>query len=164
VRRCAAWPATTPWHCATRSRTDGTPHPRKRTTEPSKRRQTTMPHPRNDNVVTSGRRDRSLPSPSALCGHPRYPQRHPGHCITITNTVGGRGDKTPPRRLLCALRPLVSRTLEPMYRRQPNGRPLNRHPRSRSWTDTGHATTPRQIQDLPGRPSTPWHCTPCLHT
>jgi hypothetical protein len=141
VRRCAAWPATTPWHCATRSRTDGAPHPRKRMAEPSKGRQTTMPHPRKDNTVTSGRRDRSLPSPSALCGHPRRPQRHLGHGITITNNVGGWGDKTPPRRLLCAQRPPVSRTLEPMYGRQPNRRLLHRHPRSRSWMDTGHATT-----------------------
>jgi hypothetical protein len=89
MQRCAAWPATTSWHCATHSRTAGAPHPRKRTAEPSKGRRTTMPHPRKDNAVTSGRRDRSLPSPSALCGHPRRSQRHPGHCITITNTVGG---------------------------------------------------------------------------
>jgi hypothetical protein len=74
-----------------------------------------MPHPRKDNAVMSGRRDRSLPSPSALCGHPRRPQHHPGHYITISSNVGGRGDKTPPRRLLCALRPPVSRTLEPTY-------------------------------------------------
>jgi hypothetical protein len=82
---------------------------------------------------------------------------HPQHC-------GGTGDKTPPRRLLCTPRPPVSRTLEPMYGQRPNGRPLHCHPRSRSWTDTGHAMMPRQIQDLPGRPSTPWHCTPCLYT
>jgi hypothetical protein len=23
---------------------------------------------------------------------------------------------------------------------------------------------PRQKRDSPGWPSTPWHCTPCLHT
>jgi hypothetical protein len=91
-------------------------------------------------------------------------QHHLGHCITISYTVGGRGDKTPPRRLLCALRPPVSRTLEPMYGRRPNGRLLHHHPRSRSWTDTGHAMMPRQIQDSLGRSSTLWHCTPCLHT
>jgi hypothetical protein len=39
-------------------------------------------------------------------------QHHPGHCITISNTVGGWGVKTLPRRLLCAQRPPVSRTLE----------------------------------------------------
>jgi hypothetical protein len=72
-----------------------------------------------------------------------------GHCITISFTVGGRGNKAPPCRLLCALRPPVSRTLELMYERQPNRRPLQPHPRSRSWTDTGHAMTPRQIQDSP---------------
>jgi hypothetical protein len=50
-----------------------------------------MPHPRKDDAVTSARRDRSLPSPSALCGHPRRPQHHPGHCITISSTMGGGG-------------------------------------------------------------------------
>jgi hypothetical protein len=99
-----------------------------------------------------------------LCGHPRRPQRHPGHCITISYTVGGRGDKTPPRRLLCSLRPPVSRILEPMYGRRLNEKSLHRHPRSRSWTDTRHAMTPRQMQDLPGRSSTPQRCTPCLYT
>jgi hypothetical protein len=164
MRRCAAWPATTPWHCATCSRTADAPPPRKRTTEPSKGRRTTMPHPRKDDVVTSGQRDWSLPSPRALCGHPRRPQHHHGHCITISCTVGGWGDKTPPRRLLCALPLPVSRTLEPMYGRRPHGRPLHRHPRSHSWTDTGHSMTPRQMQDSPGRPSTPQRCTPCLYT
>jgi hypothetical protein len=53
-------------------------------------------------------------------------QHHPGHCIPISYTVGRRGDKMPPRRLLCALRPPISRTLEPMYRQRPNERP--RHP------------------------------------
>jgi hypothetical protein len=93
------------------------------------------------------------PTPSRALHH------HPQHC-----GGGGRGDKTPPRRLLCAPRPPVSRTLEPMYGQRPNGRLLHRHPRSRSWTDTGHAMTPRQIQDSPGQPSTKWHCTPCLYT
>jgi hypothetical protein len=120
--------------------------------------------PAQDYDVTSGRRDRSPPSPSVLCGHPRRPQHHPGHYITIPNTVGGRGDKTPPRRLLCALRTPVSCTLEPMYGLRPNGQPLQRHPRSRSWTDTGHAMTPRQMQDSLGRPPTPQCCTPCLYT
>jgi hypothetical protein len=120
--------------------------------------------PAQDYAVMSGRRDRSPPSPLVLCGHPRRPQCHPGHCITISYTVGGRGDKTPPRRLLCSLRPPVSRILELMYRRRLNEKSLHRHPRSRSWTDTGHAMTPRQMQDSPGRSSTPQRCTPCLYT
>jgi hypothetical protein len=91
------------------------------------------------------------PTPSRALHH------HSQHC-------GGRGDKTPPRRLLCATWPPVSRTLEPMYGRHPNRRSLQRHPRSHSWTDTGHAMTPRQMQDSPGRPSTPQRCTPCLYT
>jgi hypothetical protein len=45
VRRCAAWLATISWHCATHSRTADAPHPRKRTVELSKGRQTTTPRP-----------------------------------------------------------------------------------------------------------------------
>jgi hypothetical protein len=74
----------------------------------------------------------SSPTPSRALHH------HPQHC-------GGGGDKTPPRRLLCALWPPVSRTLEPMYGQRPNKRPLQRHPRNCSWTDTWHAMTPRQM-------------------
>jgi hypothetical protein len=44
--------------------------------------------PAQDYDVTSGQRDRSPSSPSVLCGHPRHPQHHPGHCITISYTVG----------------------------------------------------------------------------
>jgi hypothetical protein len=100
VRRCAAWSATTPWHYATHSRTADAPHPRKRTAEPSKGRRTTTPRPCKDNAVTSGRRDRSPPSPSALCGHPRRPQLHPGHCVTIPNAMEACSDVTPPHQLL----------------------------------------------------------------
>jgi hypothetical protein len=71
--------------------------------------------------MTSGRRDRSPPLPSALCDHPRRPQHHPGHCITIPNAMGACGDETPPRRLLCLVRPHVNGTLESSH-----GRPSNR--------------------------------------
>jgi hypothetical protein len=92
--------ATTPWHCATHSRTAYAPHPRKRMAQPSKAKRTTTPRPCKDNVATSGRRDRSPSSPSALCDHPHRPQRHPGHCITIPDAVEACGDGTPPRQLL----------------------------------------------------------------
>jgi hypothetical protein len=100
VRRCAAWSATTPWHCATHSHMVGAPHPRRRTAEPSKGRRTTMLRPCKDNAVTSGRRDRSPPSPSVMCDRPRRSQRHPGHCITIPDAVEACSDGTPPRQLL----------------------------------------------------------------
>jgi hypothetical protein len=164
MRRCAAWQATTPWHCATHYHTADLLHPRKTTAEPSKGRQETTPRPHKDNAVTPGRRGQSPPSPSVLCCHHHYPRHHLRHCITMSSTVGGRGDEAPPRRLLCAQRPPVSRTLEPMYGRRPHGRPLHCHPQSRSSTDTGHAMMPRQMQDSPGRPSTAQRCTPCLYT
>jgi hypothetical protein len=91
-------------------------------------------------------------------------QRHPDHCITIPDAVGACGDRTPPRRLLCLVRPHVNGTLESSRGRTPNRRLPCRHPRSRPWTRTGRAMTPRQKQDSPGRPSTPRHYTPCLHT
>jgi hypothetical protein len=90
-------------------------------------------------------------------------RRHPGHCITIPDAVEACGDKTPQRRLLCLVRPHVNSTLESSRGRPSNKRALRRHPRSRSWTRTGRAMTPRQKQDSPGQPSTPWRCTPCLH-
>jgi hypothetical protein len=67
--------------------------------------------PSQDYAVTPGRRDRSPPSPSVLCDHPRRPQHHPGHCITIPNTVGGGGrqDATTP----AVVRPVASRQPHP---------------------------------------------------
>jgi hypothetical protein len=89
---------------------------------------------------------------------PSPPSRHhPWHCSTIPDAVGVQGDKTPPRLLLCPLRPPVSSTLESVYRRRPNRKLLHRHPQSRSWTDTGRAMTLRQKRDSTGRPSTLQH-------
>jgi hypothetical protein len=91
-------------------------------------------------------------------------RRHPGHCITIPDAVEACGDRTPPRRLLCLVQPHVNGTLETSRGWPSNRRPLRRHPQSCSWTRTGCAMTPRVKQVSPGRPSSPWHCTPCLHT
>jgi hypothetical protein len=91
-------------------------------------------------------------------------RRHPGHCNAIPDVVGVQGDKTPPRWLLCALRPPVRCTLGSTYGRRPNGGFRHHHPRSRSWADTGHAMTLCQKRDSPGRPSTLLHCPPCHHT
>jgi hypothetical protein len=90
-------------------------------------------------------------------------RRNPKHCSAIPDAVGVRGDKTPPHPRLCPLRRPVSCTLESAYGRRPNRKILCRHPRSRSWTDTGLAMTLRQKQNSPGRSSTPLHCTPCHH-
>jgi hypothetical protein len=92
------------------------------------------------------------------------PRRHPGHFIAIPDIVGVRGDKTLPYLLLCTLRPPVGCTLESAYGRRPNGKFPHRHPRSRSWTDTGHAMTLCQKHDSPGRSSTLQHCAPYLYT
>jgi hypothetical protein len=70
------------------------------------------------------------------------PRRHPGHYSTIPDVVRVRDNKTPPRLLLCTLRPPVSRTLESAYTQRPNGKSPHSHPRSRSSTGTGPTTTP----------------------
>jgi hypothetical protein len=58
-------------------------------------------------------------------------RRHPGHCTNIPDAVEACGDRTPPRQLLCLVRPHVNGTLESSHGRPPNRRPLHRHPRSR---------------------------------
>jgi hypothetical protein len=92
------------------------------------------------------------------------PQRHPGHCVTIPDAVEASGDRTPPRQPLCPVRPHVNDTLEFSCGRPSNEQPLRHPPRSCSWRRTRRAVTPRQKRDSPGRSSTPWRCTPCLHT
>jgi hypothetical protein len=91
------------------------------------------------------------------------PRRHPEHCSAIPDAVGVRGNKTSPHLLLCTLRPPISCTLESVYGRRLNGKLLHRHPRSCSWTDTGHAMALRQKRDSPGWLSTLQHCAPCLY-
>jgi hypothetical protein len=47
----------------------------------------------------------------------------------------------------------------------PSRRKLERrHPRSRSWADTGHDMMLRRKPDSPGRSSTPLYCAPYRHT
>jgi hypothetical protein len=149
-----------PRHYATHSCTAGVPHPRKRTVEPSRgdgRPFCTRTGPCHDvGCVPSVTVSPVRPSPPPRC--------HPGHCSAILDAMEARGDRTSPRPLLCSVRPLVSYPLESTRGRRPNVRLLRRHPRSRSWTDTGHAMTSCQKQDSSGRSSTPRHCTPCHHT
>jgi hypothetical protein len=163
VRRCAAWSATTPCHCTTHSRTAGAPHPRKGRRNPRREDARLL-------LTRTGRRRDVRPvgavtsvaiSPVRPSSPPRH---HPDHCITIPDVVETCGDGTPPRQPLCLVRTHVSGTLESSRGRPSNEQPLRHPPRSRSWARTGRATTPRQRQDSSGRPSTPWHCTPCLHT
>jgi hypothetical protein len=89
---------------------------------------------------------------------PSWPLNH------HTRRCGTCGDKTPPRQPVYLVRPPVNGTHEPARGRRPDERPLHHHPRSRSCTGTGRATTPHQKWDSPGQPSTPCHCTSCLYT
>jgi hypothetical protein len=99
--------------------------------------------PAQEDAVTPDQRGASPPSPSVLCGHPRHRNAIPStaapsptlweyeatrHCH-----VGCCAPYTPPP---------VSCTLESVYERQLNEKFLHHYPLSRSWTDTGHATTP----------------------
>jgi hypothetical protein len=106
VPHCAAWSATTPWHCTTHSRTASAPHPRKRTAEPSKgggggrllhARTGLCRDVRLVGAVTSVAIGPVRPSPP--------PRRHPGHCIPVPDAVEAYGDRTPPLQPLCLVRP-----------------------------------------------------------
>jgi hypothetical protein len=96
------------------------------------------------------------PSPPLQC--------HAGHCDDIPDVVGTHGDGTSPCLPLYLVWTSVDDALEPARGRRPDSQPLHHHPRSRSCTSTGRATTPRLEQDSPGRSSAPWHCSPRLHT
>jgi hypothetical protein len=72
------------------------------------------------------------------------------------------GDGTPPRPPLCPIQITVNGFLEPAWRRP--GQPLRLHPRNHPCSSTRHITTLRSEQGSPGRPPTPRHCTPYLHT
>jgi hypothetical protein len=96
------------------------------------------------------------PSPPLQC--------HAEYCDDIPDTVGAHGDGTSLCLPLCLVRTPVDGTLEPARGRRPDGQPLHHHPRSRCCTGPGHATTPQQERDSPGRSSTTWHCSPRLHT
>jgi hypothetical protein len=91
-------------------------------------------------------------------------QRHAGYCDDIPDVVGAHGGRTSPCLPLYLVWAPVDGPLEPARGQRPDSQPLHYRPRSRSCTSTGRATTPRLEQDSPGRSSTPWHCSPCLHT
>jgi hypothetical protein len=91
-------------------------------------------------------------------------QRHARYCDDIPNAVGAHGDRTSPRPPLYLVRAPVDGTLKPAHGRRPDSQSLHHHPRSRPCTGTGLATASQQERDSPGQSSTPWHCTPCLHT
>jgi hypothetical protein len=131
VRHCAAWSATTLWHCTTHSRTAGAPHPRKRTAEPSKGRRTTTPRPHGTapwhQAIGSGhlRRHRPCATIPAIATPSRPLHHHPQRCGSVrwqdtatTATV----PRTAPRQR--HPRVLTRAALEQW--------PLRRHPRSRT--------------------------------
>jgi hypothetical protein len=109
--------------------------------------------------VTSGRRDRSSPSLSALCGHSRHCSTTPSVVATSQRCWDVRGQDiattaTVPRTGFPSTTPRIG---PPQW---PVNQLLCRSPRSRSCTSTGRPTTPQRERDLPGRPSSPQHCSP----
>jgi hypothetical protein len=54
VRHCAAWLATTLWHCTTHSRTAGAPPPRKKDGGTLEEKTHAYSSPARDGAVTSG--------------------------------------------------------------------------------------------------------------
>jgi hypothetical protein len=90
-------------------------------------------------------------------------QHHSGHCSAIPDAVKAHRDRTSLHPLLCLVRPPINSTLELAHGRRPDKQPLRYHPRSHSCMGTRLVMTSQQEQDSPGRSSTPWHYTPCLH-
>jgi hypothetical protein len=163
IQHCAERPVSAPWHCAAYFRTANALSPRGRPAEPSNGGECFFYDYtglccdiRPAGTVFSVAVNPVRPSPPL--------QRHAGYCDDIPNAVEAHGDRTSPRLPLYLVRTPVDGTLEPARGRRPDNQHLRHYPRSRSCTGTGHATTPRQERDLLGRLSTPWHCSPRLHT
>jgi hypothetical protein len=117
-----------------------------------------------DGAVTSGQWERSTPSPSALCDHPRHRDAIPATASPYPTLwkCAATGYRHASH---CALYGLMSTAPSSPHADDPRTSNLYSAPlEERSWRCTGHATTPRQKQGSPGRSSTPWHCTSCLHT
>jgi hypothetical protein len=112
-------------------------------------------------AVTSGRRERH-PRHCQSCAAIPAPTAPHRALLQQLRRCWARGDGTPPRLPLYPIRITVNGFLEPAWGRP--GQPLRLHPRSRLCSSTGHATTLRSEQGSPGRPPTPRHCPPYLHT
>jgi hypothetical protein len=114
-------------------------------------------------AVTSDRRDRSSPSLSALCSHPRHCRTTPGTVMTSRRCWGARGQdvattatvpRTDPPSTAPSNRPTTAAS-QPTTMPRPSKPLLYEH-------RTHHDALARE--DSPGRPSTPWHYSTCLHT
>jgi hypothetical protein len=112
-------------------------------------------------TVTSGRRERH-PCRCQSCAAIPAPVAPRRALLQPLQRCWARGYGTPPRLPLYSVRITVNDFLEPVWRRP--GQPLRLHPRNHPCSSIGHATTPRPGQSSPGRPPTPRHCTPHLHT
>jgi hypothetical protein len=138
---CAGRSVSTPRHYAAHSRTASTSHPSKEDGGTLERRTAAYSAPAWDGAVTSGQQGASPPSCLALCGHPR-------HCAAIPGTAASSPTLWKPgmmghyhSRRCTSSDPPVSPTLEQAYGWRPNEKLPHHHPRSRSWIDTGLATT-----------------------
>jgi hypothetical protein len=112
-------------------------------------------------AVTSGRRERH-PRHCQSCAAIPAPAAPRRALLQQLHRCWARGDGTLPRLPLYPVRIIVNGFLEPAWGRPVQ--PLRLHPRSRPCSSTGHATTLRSEQGSLGRPPTPRHCTPYLHT
>jgi hypothetical protein len=163
MRRCAAWPATIPWHCATtpvrpmrHTLERGRRSPRRedrrlRHARTGQRRDVRPAGPVTSVAIGPVRPSPPSPTPSRALHH------HPQHCGGT-----GRQDAATP----AAVRPAAFRLPHPRaYVQATTERATPTSPPSKSFLDGYRARhdTP-QTQDSPGRPSTPWHCAPCLYT
>jgi hypothetical protein len=148
---------------ATHFRTACAPHPSKEDGGTLERGAAAYPAPTQDDTVTSDQWSASPPSPSTLCGHPR-------RYTTIPSTAAPSPAPWEPRTTrhhhtrCCATssppstQPSSWRTDDDQTRgfhSAPSKLPLDEHMTRRDA---------RQKQDLSGRPSSPWRCTPYRHS
>jgi hypothetical protein len=109
-RHCAVRPMSAPWRCATHSRTDQAPHPRKRMAEPSKGGRTSIPLSsrttpwRRTSEACLLRHHRSCAAIPTITTPSRALQRHPQCCGST-----GRQDAA----TLVVVRLTASRQLHP---------------------------------------------------
>jgi hypothetical protein len=117
-----------------------------------------------DYAVTSGRRERFSPSLSALCGHPRHCSAMPGTATTSPTLLERTGTG---RRHACHCTSYGPPLTTPSSRPAGDGRTTNLYTTTLKAAPVRALDAPRRpdwSKIRQGRSSTPWHCTPCLHT
>jgi hypothetical protein len=112
-------------------------------------------------TVTSSWRGRSSPSLSALCDHPRHCSATPGTATTSPMLLERTGTGCRHARHCTPYGPPLT---APSNRPTDGGQTVNLYATTLKVAPVRAQDSPRCPKDSPGRLSTPWHCSPRLHT